>query len=183
MGKNRKPFELIMRLNNFTKNIHECMKTKNASVIKDFWNKHAEEMKELLIELKNAGMKKEYAAFDRLMNQELYKAVLINKSIRLAKDMGNAFAKKSIDAEMILRFERRGKKIETEMKRLGFNREANMHVSLFRLHIREDRKEIASRVSGKSRQYSTTFFDRQTTDQSNGKHTTTVKGSSPKHKK
>jgi hypothetical protein len=76
--------------------------------------------------------------------------VLINKSKRLAKDMGKAFAEKSIDADKIQRYEKRSKKIESEMKRLAFNREANMHASLFRLHIKEDKKEIASRVSNKS---------------------------------
>ena len=147
---------LITRVNDFTKKIHECINTKNAIVIKHFWQDHADKMQVLLVALNRAGMKKELAAFDHTVNNELYKTVLINKSIRLAKDMGKAFAEKAIDAGKIKNFEKRGVKIELEMKRMGFTREANMHSSLLRLHIKEEKKEIASRVKCK---HSVGFFE------------------------
>lgn len=140
---------LITRVNDFTKKIHECINTKNATVIKHFWQDHADDMQALLVALNRDGMKKELAAFDHTVNHDLYKTVLINKSIRLAKDMGKAFAEKSIDAGKIKKFEKRGVNIEFEMKRMGFTREANMHSSLLRLHIKEEKKDIASRVKCK----------------------------------
>ena len=166
---------LSTRANDFIKKINDCMQTKSANEIKHFWQDHADAMQALLHKLEKAQMKKEYVTLDRAMHQTLYKAVLINKSKRLARDMVGAFAKNNIDTVIIKKFEMRGMKIEEEMKRMGFEREAKMHASLFRLHLKEDKKEIAYRVSKKG------FFENSQTED-NKPREPILEGDETKHK-